>query len=394
MNKTILQSINNDFQLQYGEKPELLVCAPGRINLVGEHTDYNEGFVFPAAIQLGNYFAIGKSQNQTKSSLFSSKSREKFDFGLDDLKPFEQGRWENYILGVVNGLQKQGSELKGFNLVIDGDIPPGAGLSSSAALECGAGYAIDQLFGLHTDKMTLAKIGQQAEHNFVGVKCGIMDQFASVFGKKDQAMLLDCKSMDFDYFPFSKDSEYNLLICNSNVSHSLASSEYNKRREECEAGVKTMQEINPEINSLRDFELETLKSYQENFDPLVYKRCLYVVEENLRVQQFGDFLKKSEIESAGEILNKAQKGMENLYEITCSEIDFMAGFARKKDYIAGSRMMGGGFGGCTINLIKKGFEQAFVTELNQQYQQKFNLSITPIEVQLSNGVHVVPDTGW
>ena len=383
----ISQRVSSHFSEQFGAKP-LLVRAPGRINLIGEHTDYNNGFVLPAAVDHAIFFAIGKSEDAARCSLISLDFDARYDFDLEEIKPLAADSWQNYILGVVAEIQQSGREVAGFNLVFSGNVPRGSGMSSSAALECGTCVGLNELFGLDIPKVEMVKMSQMAEHNYAGVKCGIMDQFASIMGARDQALLLDCQSLEYRHFPIEL-NDYSLLLCNSNVTHSLASSEYNVRRQQCEAGVSILEKKFSNVSSLRDVSMEQLELVSEQLEEVVYRRCKYVIEENLRVHEFTAALTQSDLGKAGKILKSAQQAMRDEYEITCPEIDFMADFANAHADVLGARMMGGGFGGCTLNLIKKGREAAFITALNEAYEKQFTKEITPIQVNISDGVSLI-----
>jgi len=339
------EKVEQEYIRKFEGQP-ILVKAPGRINLIGEHTDYNLGFVFPAAVAQSIYFAIGVS-DKPHCTAISLDQKERFNFRLEEVRPLNERSWKNYILGVVGEMQKAGNEVGNFNVVFAGDIPIGSGMSSSAALECGLGFGLNELFDLGISRVELAHIGQAAEHNFVGVKCGIMDQFASLMGKKDQAFILDCRSLDYEYFPLALD-RYELLLINSNVQHSLADSEYNVRRQQCEEGVGIINKKYPKVLSLRDVKSHVLEEHKRLLDPVVYSRCRYILEENSRVKAMGEALKKSDFIAVGNILKDGQIGMKEDYEITCPEIDFLADFANDHPAVLGARMMGGGFGGCTF----------------------------------------------
>ncbi len=387
MNQQILAAVKEAFTKNFGGEP-LLVRAPGRINVIGEHTDYNSGFVLPAAVSQGIYFAMAPSEDADNCSLISLDMEGRYDFKISALKPLDQDSWQNYILGVVAELVKAGHKVPGFNLVFSGDVPRGSGMSSSAAVECGTCLGLNELFGFNISKVDMVKMSQKAEHNYAGVMCGIMDQFASMMGAKDQVLLLDCKSLAYQHFPMVLD-DYTLMLCNSNVSHSLASSEYNTRRLQCGEGVKVLQEAFGGITSLRDVNMEELTHCKSSLSEDIFKRCKYVIEENIRVQRIIDALKVGDMKSVGATLKAAQFAMVHEYEITCPEIDFMADFANAREDVLGARMMGGGFGGCTLNLIKKGREAQFVKELDAAYLKKFEKHITPIEISISDGVSIV-----
>lgn len=382
-----LAQVSKRFTEFFDEEP-LLVKAPGRINLIGEHTDYNLGFVMPAAIDKAIYFAIAKSGDEDECFLHSLDQEESYSFSLSKLKPHAKGGWQNYILGVVAQLLEKGAKLSGFKMVFGGDIPQGAGLSSSAALECGAALGLNHLFSLGFSTKEMAFMAQKAEHTYVGAMCGIMDQFASMHGKQDQVMLLDCRSLEMEYFP-SKLDGYAVLLCNSNVTHNLASSEYNVRRAQCEEAVAFLNAKYPGIESLRDVSMETLQKYKSELDPVVFKRCHYIIKENERVQAFGQALRDKDFTKLGALLYEAQSGMEKEYEITCPEIDFLARLTQKMPYVLGARMMGGGFGGCTINVVEEDKVEEFKQIITEQYQSKFKKSPSIYEVAIGNGASIL-----
>ncbi|MBR07213.1 MAG: galactokinase [Rickettsiales bacterium] len=383
MNEKIVNEVRSSFEQRFGVEP-IVIKAPGRINLIGEHTDYNNGFVLPAAVDQAIYLAIGKS-GSSESTLVSLDMDQTFEFSINDFQPTKEKLWANYLMGVVAEIQKSGREVTGFNIVFSGDVPQGSGMSSSAALECGTCFALNELFDLSIPKVEMVKMSQKAEHNYAGVMCGIMDQFASMMGSADHALLLDCESLEYRHFPIEL-TDHIIVLCNSNVSHNLADSEYNIRRKQCEEGVSLLQKYFPEVKSLRDVSLEQLNAHQSELSDVVYKRCKYVIEENERVMSMTKAMEAGEIDALGEILTIAQEGMRSGYEISCPEIDFMADFANNREDVVGARMMGGGFGGCTINLVNKGSEDQFISELNAAYKEQFNKEITPIKVVISDGV--------
>ncbi|MBE63196.1 MAG: galactokinase [Flammeovirgaceae bacterium] len=383
MNEKIVNEVKSSFEQRFGIEP-IVIKAPGRINLIGEHTDYNNGFVLPAAVDQAIYLAIGKS-GSSESTLVSLDMDQTFEFSINDFQPTKEKLWANYLMGVVAEIQKSGREVTGFNIVFSGDVPQGSGMSSSAALECGTCFALNELFDLSIPKVEMVKMSQKAEHNYAGVMCGIMDQFASMMGSADHALLLDCESLEYRHFPIEL-TDHIIVLCNSNVSHNPADSEYNIRRKQCEEGVSLLQKYFPEVKSLRDVSLEELNAHQSELSDVVYKRCKYVIEENERVMSMTKAMEAGEIDALGEILTIAQEGMRSGYEISCPEIDFMADFANNREDVVGARMMGGGFGGCTINLVNKGSEDQFISELNAAYKEQFNKEITPIKVVISDGV--------
>lgn len=377
--------IEDKFKELYGSS-SLLVRSPGRINLIGEHTDYNDGFVLPAAIDKEMVMAVAKSNSET-CRLYSVDFQESFEFNLNSFKPTDKG-WPNYIMGVVDQLQKGGYKVGGFDCVFGGNIPIGSGLSSSAALECATAFALDQLFALDVEKLQLIKYAQKAEHTFVGVLCGIMDQFASVMGKRDHAIQLDCRSLDFNYFPIRLQN-YQIILCDTGVKHSLASSEYNTRRRECEQGVAIVRKKHPQVNSLRDVTLDMLEEVKGELSSVIYKRCRYVIEENHRVLSGCELLEQGDIKGFGQKMYGSHQGLSQLYEVSCPELDFLVDLTKDNPQVVGARMMGGGFGGCTINLIAIDQKEAFIEEARRAYGEKFGIELKVYEVTVSDGTGVV-----
>ncbi|TCD08449.1 galactokinase [Pedobacter frigidisoli] len=380
-----LEHLKATFKSLFHADP-LVVRSPGRINIIGEHTDYNEGFVMPAAIDKAIYVGISKRDDH-EVHLFS-ESYQKLDVSsIKDLKKSDND-WANYILGVADQIQKRGYILGGFNFYIDGDVPLGAGLSSSAAVECATGYALDQLFGLSISKMDIALIGQKAEQIFAGVNCGIMDQFASVFGKKDHAIMLDCRSMKYIYIPLELDG-YKLVLLNTNVKHSLADSAYNKRRAACEQGVEWVKEKFPNVNSLRDVDLSMLEAYVKPKDLDVYTKCSFVVQEIGRLLNAAEQLKNGNLPALGKLMFETHKGLSEDYQVSCAELDFLVDAVKDLEYVLGARMMGGGFGGCTINIVKEENIDDLIENLTAQYAEKFGLKLGAYTVTTDMGTSVV-----
>lgn len=370
----------------FGDAPTHIVRSPGRINIIGEHTDYNEGFVLPTAIDKAIYVGVGK-RNDAVIRLYAEDFEEYFEVALADIRPVDKG-WPNYVLGVVNQLVLRGEAVGGFDMYIDGDVPLGAGLSSSAALECAAGFALNVLFDLEVDRVDIAKIGQLAEHTYAGVKCGIMDQFASVMSKAGHVVKLDCRDLSFSYKPLEL-GDYAILLLNTNVKHSLASTAYNDRRASCEEGVRLVQQHFPEVKSLRDVTLDMLEAHVKPVNLDMYTKCRFVVEENERLNRACDALEQGDLDRLGEQLFRAHEGLSKEYEVSCPELDFLVDYVKPFPEVIGARMMGGGFGGCTINLVKNSFQDLLVERLTPIYKERFNLDLTAIKVVPSNGTELL-----
>ena len=369
----------------FKEEP-MLIRSPGRINLIGEHTDYNDGFVFPAAIDKEIHFAVAKN-DVNMFRFYAVDLEESFELKVEDLKRTETS-WANYLLGVAAQFKKAGFALTGIDCVFGGDIPLGAGLSSSAAIENGFAFALKELLNAPVTKIQMIKMAQKAEHEYAGVMCGIMDQFASMTGKKDHAMKLDCRSLEYEYANIDL-HDYTILLCNTNVKHELASSEYNNRRKECETGVKILQEYDNNITALRDVSLEFLKQHKNEFDPVVYKRCLYVVKENLRVEEAFSALAKNDIKALGDLMYQSHEGLRDDYEVSCKELDQLFDLAQKSDDVIGSRMMGGGFGGCTINIVKKEKVSSFKEDVIREYYNVKDIEPEIYAVKITDGTGLI-----
>ncbi|MEZ4774287.1 MAG: galactokinase [Bacteroidia bacterium] len=381
MHQTILET----FQKHFHHTPTLVI-APGRINLIGEHTDYNEGFVLPAAIDKGIVFAVAPNHT-TRCRIIAMDLKDEYETELHDLQPVSVS-WANYLLGVVHQFQLNGYAVGGFDCVFGGNIPVGAGLSSSAAVECGIGYALSLIFDLNISRMDLVKMAQKAEHTFPGVQCGIMDQFASTFGKANHVVRLDCRTLDYEYFPFDMRA-HKILLCDTRVTHSLSNSEYNTRRKECEAGVAIIRNTFPHVHSLRDVNADMLAAHEDQMDPVVFKRCSYVVEENDRVIKTCEALSQGKLARVGELLYKSHEGLQHLYEVSCPELDFLVELTRDNPEVMGARMMGGGFGGCTLNLVPSAYAETVAEELSSQYEAKFGIKPGIYITSITDGVQEI-----
>jgi galactokinase len=388
-NQQEVKKITQSFHREFGGRYRLF-AAPGRINLIGEHTDYNEGFVLPAAIDKRIYLALAP-QDGPSVDLYATdlEARARFNLQDEDASPLPQ--WARYAFGVVKELQKLGYQPGGFRAAFGGDIPTGAGLSSSAALESVFAWALNHVFDLGADSLTLARVGQSAEHNYAGVRCGIMDQFASVFGKKDRVIRLDCRSLDHELFPLRLDG-HELVLADTGVKHSLAASAYNERREQCEAGVAAVAQRHPWVKSLRDVSEKMLLAVRESLSPEVYKRCEYVIAENQRVLDTCEALALSDLAGAGRMMFETHRGLRDLYQVSCPELDLLVRVASDTWGVLGSRMMGGGFGGCTLSLVQADAIPAFKKKTAMAFLEAFGRTPAFYDVHTSNGAGRIATT--
>jgi len=380
-NKKLIKEVKDKFKDQYKTNP-LVIFSPGRINLIGEHTDYNEGFVFPAAINMGIALAMDKTTS-AKSQIYALNKEEIYEFSLDNINPLKNGGWRNYILGVISEIQKLGLKIGDFNSVFSGNIPGGAGMSSSAALENSFVFGLNELFELGLTKNEMILISQKAEHNYAGVKCGIMDQYSSMFGVKESAMLLDCRTMDSQLFKIDF-KNYTLMLINTNVKHDLSESAYNNRRAVCENISEKLH-----IKALRDATKEDLNGIKTEITKEDYQKARYVIEENIRVLLFSEAIRKDDIKTLGKLLYQSHEGLSNEYKVSCEELDFLVERAKENPNVLGARMMGGGFGGCTINLILKSDFKRFKRDISEKFQKAFGNECSVYKVKLSQGTHRV-----
>ncbi|WP_074406808.1 MULTISPECIES: galactokinase [Aquimarina] len=380
-NESLLEKVKSTFLKRFDIKP-VLSFSPGRINLIGEHTDYNDGFVFPAAINKGIISGIQKN-NAMYCSVYAIDTNEVLEFSLQNIQPIKNGGWKNYVLGVVAEILKRDKTIYNFDLVFAGNIPLGAGLSSSAALENSVAFGLNEVFELGLTKEEMIYISQQAEHNYVGVQCGIMDQYASMFGKEGKALLLDCRDLKATYFSIDF-KEYDIVLINTNVKHSLAESAYNERRSVCEAVAKHL-----EVSTLRDATYEALFTIKEEISEDYYQKALFIIQENERVLKVAIALDKKDYTIFGELLFESHNGLQNQYNVSCTELDFLIDQARQNPDILGARMMGGGFGGCTINIIKKGAADAFMNTVAPLYHKQFNKTLSRYDIQIAQGTYKI-----
>ena len=370
--------IKSEFQKRFGSEGNIYASA-GRINLIGEHTDYNGGFVFPGAIDKCIMAEIKPNGTDTVR-VFSIDVDDYAEFGLKEADAPEQ-QWACYIFGVCREIIKRDAKVKGFDAVFSGNVPLGAGLSSSAALESVFAFALNDLFNDNTiDKFELARIGQSTEHNYCGVKCGIMDQFASVFGKKDHLMRLDCRSMEFEYFPFNPQG-YRLVLVDSVVKHELVGSPYNRRRESCERVAARLG-----LQTLRDATMEDLDSIKSDISAEDYMRARFVIGEKQRVLDVCDALVKGDYETVGARMYETHEGLSKDYEVSCEELDFLNDVA-KECGVTGSRIMGGGFGGCTTNLVKDDLYDGFIKTVTKKFEERYGHAPKIYDVVISDGAH-------
>lgn len=376
-----IEFVRSRFIKHFDGETGSIYASPGRINLIGEHTDYNGGFVFPGAVDKGMMAEI-KLNGTDKVRAYSIDLKDYTEFGLNE-EDAPRASWARYIFGVCREIIKRGHKIQGFNTAFAGDVPLGAGMSSSAALESTFAFALNDMLGLGIDKFELAKIGQATEHNYCGVNCGIMDQFASVFGKEGSLIRLDCRSLEYQYFPF-KPEGYKLVLLDSVVKHELASSAYNKRRQSCEAAVAAIQKQHHHVQFLRDANMEWLKEAKADISAEDYMRAEYVIEEIQRVLDVCDALERGDYETVGQKMYETHHGMSKLYEVSCEELDFLNDCA-KKNGVTGSRVMGGGFGGCTINLVKEELYDAFIADATEAFKVKFGKSPKVYDVVIGNG---------
>jgi galactokinase len=381
----ITERLKKIFVEKYNREP-LIVRSPGRINLIGEHTDYNGGYVLPAAIDKAVYMAVSL-RDDNEIHLTAYDLNEIFSISIDDLKPIGDISWPNYILGAAAQFKENGKLIKGFNAILSSDIPIGAGLSSSAAVECSVVFALNELLQTRIEKIEMVKMAQRAEHEYAGVKCGIMDQFASMFGKKEHVLRLDCRSLQYEYFPLRMEG-LKIILLDTGVKHSLASSEYNVRREQCEEGVAMIQKKYADVKSLRDTDIKMIKECVDA-SSLIYRRCKFIVEENMRLLQACEALAVNDIETFGKKMYATHEGLSKEYEVSCPELDFLVNTVKDDTGVIGARMMGGGFGGCTINLVREEAVDNLIQRVTPLYEKTMNLELKNYIVSSENGTSIL-----
>jgi galactokinase len=382
MNASLINKTITFFKNYFDSTPEKIVLSPGRINIIGEHIDYNDGFVLPAAIDKIICFAFEKNNTNT-SKIIAIDLDDTFEINLDYTIELSDTVWTNYIRGVINELKIKGFEVKGFNCVFSSNIPVGSGLSSSAALECGFLFGINELFDLKIKPVDIALMGQSAEH-WVGINCGIMDQFSSVMGLENKVIKIDCRTLEYEYHD-ANFNDYTLILFDSNVKHSLMTSAYNERRLQCEEGIAIIKNNFPEIKSFRDCTENQILSLKDRMSENVFKRSLFVVKEIKRVGLACDALDQGNIITLGELMFETHQGLSEDYEVSCPEVDMIVDRLQKEAAVIGSRQMGGGFGGCAITLIKKGDEARIGKQLSALYFDAFGIELKIYDVTIGNG---------
>ncbi len=380
-----IEKIRSKYLKLFKVKP-ILIESPGRVNLIGEHTDYNDGYVLPAAIDKKIILAIEKSDDDI-CTFYSFDLAEKISFKISEIEKRSK-EWANYLLGVIDQLKKRNKRISAFNCVFGGNIPIGSGLSSSAAIEGGLIFALNYLFKLKLKPIEMVKIAQAAENEFVGVRCGIMDQYVNIFGLKKKVMQIDCRDLSYNYLPFEDDA-LRFVLCNSMVKHSLASSEYNIRRIQCEEGINIISRKFKKVESLRDVNMKMLESCAESMNPIIFKRCKYVIEENRRVKFACDALKKNDFRFLGKLMSESHQGLNELYEVSCNELNYLVAVAEKFEGVFGSRMMGGGFGGCTINLVEADYVSEFSEKIVSEFFGKFDVKPEIYVCGIERGTNII-----
>jgi galactokinase len=373
------------FQTLFGARPRI-ARAPGRVNLIGEHTDYNDGFVMPAAVEFSVCVAFGPRTDR-KLVIHSEEFPEHLEFDLDNLPQSRTVQWSDYVLGVAGILRQRGHKLTGGNLLVHGEVPIGAGLSSSAAIEVASALALLNLDGSQVSLPEIAKLCQLAENTFVGARVGIMDQFVSCMGKTGHALLLDCRSLEFQFVPLP--AEIELVVCNTMVKHELATGEYNTRRAECEQGVSYFAKWDSSIRALRDVSIELLNQHRQDLPPTIWKRCSHVVHENQRTTAAARALADGDLDRMRGLMRESHESLKDLYQVSCRELDVMVEAAEGLTGFYGGRMTGGGFGGCTVNLVKKNQALQFASQIAERYRRQTGIDPQVYRCSAGDGAQIL-----
>lgn len=382
---SLADKVRQAYQQEFSDSPRVF-SAPGRVNIIGEHTDYNGGLVLPAAIDKAAYLAIGPAK-QGNGKWISADFKETVAIDFNHFEKHEKS-WPNYLLGIIDQFRKQGYHPEAFNAVLAADVPVGAGLSSSAAIETVTALAINATGNFGLSDLDLALLAQRAEHEYIGLKVGIMDMFASLHGKKDHVIRLDCRSLAYEYFPLEL-GQYKIVLLDTGVKHELASSEYNIRRQQCEDGVSVLKKFYPRITQLRDVTTEMLEKHRAELDPVIYKRCYFVVEENKRVDKVCEALKQGSLDQAGQMLYESHAGLQYDYEVSSKELDLLVKLVKDELFVLGGRMMGGGFGGCTINIIHQDAIEALIARIGPVYKENTGIALHAYEVVTGDGAREI-----
>lgn len=380
------EEVRAELERQFGSKASVVARAPGRVNLIGEHTDYNDGFVMPAALEFDTWVA-GAERADRRVHLQSMNFKERVEFDLDNIHQGSTNHWSDYVRGVAGVLEQQGTKLRGTNLLIRGDVPLGAGLSSSASLEVATALAMCAIAEVELDRRKLALLSQRAEHDYVGTKCGVMDQFVSLFGKAGHALMLDCRSLEYKLLPLR--DEARLVICNTNVKHELATGEYNQRRADCEVGATHLKQFYPGVRALRDVSMDQLEKHKADLGERVYRRCRHVVTENERVGATADALVAGRLDAFGRMMYGSHASLRNDYEVSCKELDVLVKVASEQHGVYGARMTGAGFGGCTVNLVKADAVDGFVPAVKAGYKSQTGLDADVYVCSAADGAEVM-----
>ena len=384
-----IQKLSRKFQELWSGAVPRFFRAPGRVNLIGEHTDYNDGFVLPVALNYQTTVAAVRRDDEV-IEVYSVNYDELKSFDFNDVPRKVTGEWVNYVEGIGRVLRERGYAIGGANLLIDSNVPVGAGLSSSAAIEIAVGLALTEIYDCRIEKLQLALAGQRAEHEYVGTKSGIMDQFVVTFGRAEHALLIDCRALSAEEISLNLD-DAELVVCNSGVRHELASSEYNVRRAECEKGVEILREHLPNIQALRDVGIEDFERSADNLPEVIRRRCRHVITENARTLEAAEAFKTCDLMCAGRLMSQSHASLRDDYEVSCAELDTLVALAENHKGVYGARMTGGGFGGCTINLVRREQSDAFVEYIGREYERQTGRHVDIFRVRAGDGAFEISD---